>query len=239
MRLMRVFFLLAVLLFQQKAAHDLATGGLRHGSRAKNATSSVAAVVAAGAEKTENQKAAKAVSDATTEVVSSAQMRVRIAANTQLAADQLIHFMVQRSGAPNVEFEDFLPGCLAHVKKLIRMVDKTYSDQQLETVLRNECKGSEEFPLSRGESGFRHSESCHEFAKKLAEARNEELQTGSQTPYEEFCADFYQHHGGRLERTKKTEPESDNFISIPFAAITVLVCLALVGAAYYFLRNHA
>jgi hypothetical protein len=123
----------------------------------------------------------------------------------RLAADQLVAFVVQEETSRKpVDLETFLPQCLAHVERLIAEVDAAYTDAQLESVLQAECVRGEEFPHTAS-SGFDEASSCKEFATKLAEARMNELETGSKVGYEEWCeAYFVEKAGGQQDPAAAT-----------------------------------
>lgn len=156
--------------------------------------------------------------------------------------NQLIH-MLMGAGKPTMFYEEFLPQCLGHVEKILIMVDRSYTDEQLETVVSNECIHSKEFP-NAVDTSFEKQSNCHKFAKKLAGARDIELRTGSKKGYEDFCAGYFVHRGGELPGAKKpkkaeqpkekTEPGG---VSISFIAISILACVAFVGIAYLVLRQ--
>merc|ERR1719327_2258992 len=99
------------------------------------------------------------------------------------------------AGGSPVGLDEFMPECLAHVKELIDMVDSTYTDQQLGTVLKNECKRAHTyFPESSPKTGFGDEAKCKELAGKLHDARMEELDSGSKDGYEEWCTEYYEMH---------------------------------------------
>lgn len=87
---------------------------------------------------------------------------------------------------------EFVPKCTAHVKQLVRDLDASYTDAQLERNLLNECQMAKEFPETR-KSGFHSHEACQDFAKKLADARMQELKSGDQGQYQKFCEDYHAH----------------------------------------------
>merc|ERR1719310_1866636 len=87
-----------------------------------------------------------------------------------------------------------MPECLAHVKELIDMVDETYTDAQLGTVLKNECKHAHKFFPETSKTGFADEAKCNELAGKLHDARMEELESGSKAGYEQWCTEYYEMH---------------------------------------------
>mmetsp|Transcript_68602 Transcript_68602/g.178679 ORF Transcript_68602/g.178679 Transcript_68602/m.178679 type:complete len:310 (+) Transcript_68602:36-965(+) len=89
------------------------------------------------------------------------------------------------------ELEDFMPQCLAHLHRVIRRVDRWYTDEQLGVLLSRECDLDQTF-LSY-EDGFKHREACEEFGADLTKARFEELASGSTKGYLEFCEKYHAH----------------------------------------------
>jgi len=73
---------------------------------------------------------------------------------------------------------------------LIRMVDRSYTDIHLQTVLENECMLEKDFPGSC-DSGFLRHKHCTDFAVQLHDARWLELETGSDKGYVQACKDYY------------------------------------------------
>lgn len=106
------------------------------------------------------------------------------------------------AGRSPVGLDEFMPECLAHVKELIDMVDNTYTDQQLGSVLKNECKRAHKlFPESSPKTGFGDEAKCNELAGKLHDARMEELESGSKAGYEEWCTEYYEMHAAAAGHT--------------------------------------
>ena len=108
--------------------------------------------------------------------------------------------LLHRADDSTVSFEDFLPDCVAHLERLIATVKRQYSDAQLQTVLENECEHTDAFPLTKS-SGFKETESCKELAVKLANARKEQMATGSKVPLEAWCESYYEHSVGPVTAT--------------------------------------
>lgn len=86
--------------------------------------------------------------------------------------------------------EEFLPVCLAHLKKLIKAMDQAYTDVQLHFMLEHECWLVESFPHAYSH-GFETKRACHCFSDLLSNARMWELHDGSQDRYTEFCTAYY------------------------------------------------
>lgn len=86
--------------------------------------------------------------------------------------------------------EEFLPACLAHVTKLVRVMDQAYTDVQLQFMLEHECWLVETFPHAYSH-GFESKRACKCFSEKLAAARMWELHDGSQDRYKEFCTAYF------------------------------------------------
>lgn len=108
----------------------------------------------------------------------------------------------------NLQLDEFLPKCMAHLDDLIADIDYDYSDAQLEITLRNFCSHAQEFPKSHGDAdGFLKEVSCVEFAEDLYQARVLELKTQKTSGYKDFCTKFYEHHGGRMKKPKAKKEE--------------------------------
>jgi len=144
--------------------------------------------------------------------------RTGLSAAAKDALHRLLHDIASVQG-PEIEFgvkkgpneskEEFMPKCLAHVKELVHTVDRHYTDAQLETVLKNECQMSKEFPNTHS-SNFHTHEACMEFAEKLTDARMKELETGETAQYKDFCAEYYEHAAtGALAAEKTEEMETE------------------------------
>lgn len=149
----------------------------------------------------------------------------RLEASTRSSADALLMFLTNPAAEATLEgkaegtnatvststanttmppWNMYLPGCLAHVKNLVSALDRSYTDVQLETVLKQDCELEKEFPQSQ-EDGFEHQEACLQFAERLVKARDTELETGSVKGYEEFCQLYYIHKGGVIPGAEKQE----------------------------------
>jgi len=96
------------------------------------------------------------------------------------------------------EWRFFKPRCVDHMKRVLRRIDLSYTDEQLRTVLEHECVLDNDFPQTR-EDGFEHNRACKAYADDLTAARDEELATGKTDGYAEFCKNYYVHKGGKLE----------------------------------------
>lgn len=112
-----------------------------------------------------------------------------------------------RSAMP--PYDVFRPACVAHTRKLTRTIDMAYTDEQLRTVLENECKLDKMFVSV--ETGFNDYNACKRFAKQLSDARNMELKDGSVEGYEKFCF-YYYAYKGKLETSgqAKEKPSKEN-----------------------------
>lgn len=109
------------------------------------------------------------------------------------------------AAAPQQPYEQFRVDCLAHVHQLVDNIDRSYTDVQMENVLKHECAMESEFPAAK-EDGFHTEAACHEFAELLTKARHEELATGSQEGYEEFCQKYYEHRNAHPIGTPTAKP---------------------------------
>mmetsp|Transcript_50702 Transcript_50702/g.117939 ORF Transcript_50702/g.117939 Transcript_50702/m.117939 type:complete len:197 (+) Transcript_50702:57-647(+) len=91
----------------------------------------------------------------------------------------------------SAEEEAYVKKCAKHIKKLVSMADKSYTDTHLEQNLVSFCKQSEEHPISY-EDGFKTYDACVEFAAKLVAARERELK-GEPAGYTDFCRETWEH----------------------------------------------
>jgi len=190
---------------------------------------------------------------------------------TNAAVDKLIHLLVEDEKKakketeekdskakaagkkePTDEFKAFLPGCLQHTNQTIQMIDRSYTDAQLKTVLQNECLLSKEFPLTK-KSGFHSHSKCMDFADKLSAARNAELKDAKFTGgnlfkpvfsmgklatgcYNSFCESFYEHETGKKANgdggpVKGSSGQGESIASgrsFSFAVLAGIVTLALL-----------
>lgn len=149
----------------------------------------------------------------------------RLEAETRPSTDLLLNFLMDPELTVELEGKDeekkvkkkakkqqptmpawsaYLPACLAHVKKVVSAVDRSYTDIQLETVLKQECWLDKKFPKSQ-EDGFEHQKACLDFAERLVRARATELETGSVAGYEKFCELYYEHKGGVIPGKEDVE----------------------------------
>jgi len=113
--------------------------------------------------------------------------------------------LLHRADNSAVSFEDFLPDCVAHIEQLITTVKRQYSDAQLQTVLENECEHTDAFPLTTS-SNFKDTETCKSLAVKLANARKQQMATGSKVPLEGWCESYYEHAVGPVTATASEKP---------------------------------
>jgi hypothetical protein len=98
---------------------------------------------------------------------------------------------VEKETGPLPPLGKFLPSCLVHLKRLVKMIDHSYTDMHLQTVLEAECMLEKDFPRSC-DSGFERTKHCRDFAKQLHEARMLELDTGSEEGYKQACKDYWE-----------------------------------------------
>jgi len=158
---------------------------------------------------------------------------------------ELINMLFSSGESNTMVWKEFEPMCAAHAEKLIKMVDMAYTDEQLETVVLNECISYKEFPHSDVfPTSFKQHDACKDFAGKLAKARDEELRSGKKKGYEKFCAGYFQHHGGELPRKARAEPKpepkpepKESGVSMTFVIISVVACVVIVGLAWFVLRQ--
>jgi len=149
-----------------------------------------------------------------------------LAPKANLTAQTLLHFLegpaTHKEGnsagsggaAEPPSHETFMGECVEHSVEVTRVVDKSYTDMQLINALRQQCWLDKEFVVI--EAGFDGQEVCEEFAKLLAEARMQELDTGSKKGYAEFCEKYYEHRGGSVpEHKNETGTESTGHKDTP------------------------
>lgn len=116
-------------------------------------------------------------------------------------------------------FQEFRVQCLAHVHQLVDNIDRAYTDVQCENALKHECKLESEFPAAK-EDGFHTEAACHEFAELLTKVRHDELATGSQEGYEEFCQKYYKHRQDHSIGTPTAQPLHVSEVKVDAAAAT-------------------
>merc|ERR1719316_1738095 len=142
-------------------------------------------------------------------------------------------------------WKEFKPQCVGHTEKIVMEVDLAYTDEQLETVLLNECISYKEFPHSNEFlTSFKKHRACQDFASKLAAARDEELRNGSKKGYTNFCAGYFKHHGGVIpgkappkKAAPAPEPKKSKGVSVTFVVVSVCVSIIFVLVAYCLLRQ--
>jgi len=156
----------------------------------------------------------------------------------KLAADGLTFASVgcQASNAVG-PYEQFMPACIRHLRELIAEVDRSYTDIQLESVLKHECWMEKQFPKSC-DSGFDKEKHCHEFSKKLVAARDEELETGKTDGYKTGCEDYFVLRGGSLKQDLKDEAKFE--VGVPMfneetmpPVSTTLHCISNLALQYF------
>jgi len=108
-----------------------------------------------------------------------------------------------------VDLDTFLVACVAHVKKMVTALDRSYTDVQLESALLSYCETSEAFPMAESlDDGFHTLDHCKEFSGKLVMARDE-ARAGNKTSYRDFCSAYYK------RRTTVEEPEEKPTLKPP------------------------
>jgi len=174
-----------------------------------------------------------------------------IALGTENRAEtQLLHFLSAENDLSKQNelppFDEYLPACMDHLHTLVEDLDKGYTDLQLQKVLTDECWLNKEFPESY-EDSFENEAACKKFGKDLVAARHLELDEGSQEGYEGFCADYYVHKGGKIEKAKKkAEAKKEEAIpppppvgSLPWMYLTVgvTIIIACYGVSFMISKN--
>lgn len=151
-----------------------------------------------------------------------------------LGAKEMMHFLMsQGSNATLPKFDRFLPACISHSQRIMRRVDLSYTDEQLHTVLINECGYERSFP-NTFEDGWNHQKACKDYADDLCHARDVELanpKTCATCGYKSFCTKYYLHKGGTVDGKKlekaevkketKTKEKSDGKDTPPLVPETV------------------
>lgn len=176
----------------------------------------------------------------------------------KLSIDQLLQFLddVDRVEKPLSETE-FIPRCLAQVQKVIKMINVTFGQENLQQVVTEECLQNKDFPLPSAD-GFNKMQACRSLVEDLTKLSNQEWKTGSRKGYFNFCASYVRNKdedglpapyslvsnsapkekaGSALSVNADTG--SDATPSGPFIALTMLAALCIVGAAFFTLRQNS
>lgn len=141
-----------------------------------------------------------------------------LVAATELATARLMHFLAKpddrefnlnRFDERFPTMEHFVPVCMSHVHRLVNRIDLSYTDAQLQTVLENECWLMDHFDKVYVQT-FHDDKDCTHFAKDLAEARDEELKSGKDHKYKQFCKKFYGFQKKDDEKEEKKKEEEEN-----------------------------
>lgn len=167
---------------------------------------------------------------------------VNVLAGTSSLVQALLALSVLKE-TPEMSWPEFLPKCQEHLDVVLGKIDTHYTDEQLEISLKHECSLSKEHYLWRAttRTGMKSEDDCHRFAHRLAEAREQELWSGSDQGYVDFCRSYFEYHGGGAMPTEEPQaalpPPKPNNNQIAFIAITILGCVAFVMAVYVVLRS--
>lgn len=183
--------------------------------------------------------------------------KVQRQVTAQLSVDQLLVFLddVDRAGT-ELSQTDFMPRCLAHVEKVIKMINVAYGNEQLQQVVADECLQNEDYPMAHADS-FNKKQACQSLVDDLAKLRDQELKTGSRKGYFNFCSTYVHNkdedglvapyavmnNGAKREAhisaaSGDEDKESHDTPSWPFILLTCLACLCIVGAAFFTLRQQ-
>eukprot|EP00441_Pelagodinium_beii_P015248 CAMPEP_0197654782 /NCGR_PEP_ID=MMETSP1338-20131121/39052_1 /TAXON_ID=43686 ORGANISM="Pelagodinium beii, Strain RCC1491" /NCGR_SAMPLE_ID=MMETSP1338 /ASSEMBLY_ACC=CAM_ASM_000754 /LENGTH=483 /DNA_ID=CAMNT_0043230287 /DNA_START=63 /DNA_END=1514 /DNA_ORIENTATION=- len=87
------------------------------------------------------------------------------------------------------EQKSYVSVCVDHLKKVARVIDHSYTDEQAEAALETQCNLDKEFSAIREESFEQHKE-CKIFAKLFTKARQEDLE-GDESRYSLLCNWYY------------------------------------------------
>jgi len=111
-------------------------------------------------------------------------------ATAQLSVGQLLQFLddVDRADEPLSE-TDFVPRCLAHVQKVIKMVNATFGEGKLHQVVQDECLQNADYPLPNADA-FNRKQACNSLVEDITKLRDQELKTGSRKGYFNFCRSY-------------------------------------------------
>jgi len=105
-------------------------------------------------------------------------------------------------------YDQFLARCLEQAKAVVAENDKSYTDINLEANLLIECDLDREFPTVH-EDGFKSHAECQNFAKKLHQARFQELRHNKTDGYKDFCAAYYIHTYPETPKVQKPVKKSN------------------------------
>jgi len=174
----------------------------------------------------------------------------------RLSVDQLLQFLddVDRREKPLSETE-FIPRCVAHVEKVLKMISVTYGSEKLQEVVTSECLQNDDFPLAHADA-FNKKQACQNVVDDLGKVRDEELKSGSRKQYFNFCNGYVRNkdsdglvapyglisHGATQHRTVAASSgtiDSGSTVapSMPFIMLTLLAALVIVGAAFFMLKQ--
>lgn len=136
----------------------------------------------------------------------------------------------------STSWESFSPACLKHTKALITDLDRSYTDEQLRTVLTHDCWLDKEFNDDY-EDGFDNHTACTQFAENLMVAREVEVLHGTQSGYETFCMEYFLYKGGKMAQEQEQEVDVQQKKEIPvgiriswfIVMVIVMQCIAAAG----------
>jgi len=123
--------------------------------------------------------------------------------SVDVAVMNFLAFLRSNDGlALDIPLGTFLPKCLAHLRSLVDALDWSYTDQQVKSVLRQECTRLGRLPPKENEFGT--EEFCRKFADDLVAVRGEELLSGSKDGYAALCKAYYDEHVPPASTSKPT-----------------------------------
>jgi len=123
--------------------------------------------------------------------------------------DMDLNNFFQEKGPELPPWSQYKPACVAHTQELVETLDNSYTDMQLKHVLKHECWLDKEFTNEVYEDSFDNEKNCKKFAERLTLARKLELETGSLAGYEDFCAKYYEHRGGKIDKKDKKKEKKE------------------------------
>eukprot|EP00930_Biecheleria_cincta_P095645 TRINITY_DN87592_c0_g1_i1.p1 TRINITY_DN87592_c0_g1~~TRINITY_DN87592_c0_g1_i1.p1 ORF type:complete len:679 (-),score=217.98 TRINITY_DN87592_c0_g1_i1:21-2057(-) len=92
----------------------------------------------------------------------------------------------------------YINSCVVHLRKVAKVIDKSYSDAQAEEALESQCNLDKEFGSVRHES-FKRRKECKVFAKLFLKARLQELNGGKTSSYKKLCSWYYKYEDAAFD----------------------------------------
>jgi len=189
------------------------------------------------------------------EKVDAETQKVQRQTTARLSIGQLLQFLGDIDRVDNTLSEtEFIPRCLAHLQKVIKMINATYGQEKLHQVVTDECLQNADFPLASADA-FNKKQACGSLVDDLTKMQDQELKTGSLKGYFNFCSSkvVNKDEDGLVapytedsKSAKKQQAVSALAITtdegapgIPFIMLTILIALCVVGGAFFSLRQNS